>query len=202
MLSVNDYKSLSSLKICGHESTKSYEEKTLRLRGLKIKNVEKGFLNLDKTDPFFVILKKLTRNIIDLRNGQKQEQEHWQAVYQSEVISKHLNPLWERSVPINLEQLCDGDTDKHLQIEIWDYEDNGKNRLVAKLESTKTWTELQDMGEGLRGNADRTKELKLVEVKSKKEKSKKTNGDENEVTADKKKEAAGAGVLIVLKDTK
>lgn len=83
-------------------------------------------------------------------------------MYESEYIYDHLNPLWDSFI-INFEQLCDGDLEKSLQIELWDYETNGKNRLVAVVESSDiTLNKLIECSEGLRGNADRRKALALV----------------------------------------
>lgn len=72
--------------------------------------------------------------------------------------------MWQEAT-INLEQLCDGDLNKPLQIELWDYEDNGKNRIVAKLKDKLTLNILMSKSENLRGNADRRKALALEECK-------------------------------------
>jgi hypothetical protein len=67
---------------------------------------------------------------------------------------------------INLEQLCDGGNnydDVKLQIEIWDYEENGNNRLVGKLKEEMTLTQLMNR-KAQKGNADRRNALEIVEV--------------------------------------
>jgi len=147
---------ITTLKIHGHESEETKQEMELQFRGLSIKNVEKGFFNLTRTDPFIVLSKKHNDN-------------HYQAIYKSEHIQDHLNPLWE-SVIINLEQLCDGDRTKTLRIELFDYEPDGRHRLVCHVKDVNLADEdllnvnrLIERSEGLRGNGDKSKSLILVE---------------------------------------
>lgn len=143
------------LNICGHESTSTDDHITLGLRGLGIKNVEKGFFNLERTDPIYIVSKKH----IDDEHGAH----HWQAAYESEHISSHLNPLWKLA-SINLEQLCDGDYEKPLRIELWDYEEDGVNRIVAQTEEIKL-EEIIEKSKGLKGNADKSDPSKLIILK-------------------------------------
>ncbi len=108
------------------------------------------------------------------------KEEHWQAVYKSNHIPDHLNPLWDPGT-ISLEQLCDGDLEKKLQVEIWDYEGTGKDRIVGRLKNELNVAVLMRK-KALRGNADRTNGLDIDEVL-----------DDPEINPNP------AGVLIVLK---
>merc|ERR1712165_39585 len=144
----------SFLKIYGHESQENKSTFSLWFRALGVKNVEKGFFNLSRTDPLFIISKK---------HESPTHGVHWQAVYQSAHILDHLNPLWKEEQNINLEQLCDGDLDKMLQIEIWDYESTGKNRLVGVLKEELSLRQLLQR-KAIKGNADRTNALEIIEV--------------------------------------
>jgi len=144
----------SNFKICGHYSSECNERLEIHFRALGVKNVEKGFLNLTRTDPLFVICKKHV--------GIVNKEVHWQAVYKSEHIPDHLNPLWDTDT-VNLEQLCDGNFNTTIQIEIWDYEVSGKNRIVGRLNEELTLKALMRK-KALRGNADRTNALNVDEV--------------------------------------
>ena len=70
--------------------------------------------------------------------------------------------MWKEAT-IRLEQFCDGDYEKKLKIEIWDYEEDGRNRLVAETEEI-TLEELIEKSQGLRGNADKSDETKLLKL--------------------------------------
>eukprot|EP01083_Nonionella_stella_P202492 739729_1 len=140
------------LNICGIQSMESSQLMELQFRALGVRNVEKGLFNLTRTDPLVVISKK---HLYEAENKM-----HWQAVYKSEHVIDHLNPLWESS-KVNLEQLCDGDYEKKLRLEIWDYEESGKNVLVGRMEDELTLTELMEK-KALRGNADKTYALNTV----------------------------------------
>ncbi len=117
---------------------------------------------MTRTDPLFIIAKKHSyEGDADVADGYK---EHWQAVYQSEHKDDHLNPVW-KSFNISREQICDGDEHKLLQFEIWDYEENGKNRIVGKLKEPLNLEELLER-KALNGNADKRRALEIVEVDS------------------------------------
>ena len=94
----------------------------LKLQGTKLKNVDGIF---SKSDPFFVI------------NAQKNDAggRTWQPVYRSEWIKNDLNPKW-KEVVISVEKLCEGDKNKPIQIEVWDWEKSGKHQAMGKCETT------------------------------------------------------------------
>mmetsp|Transcript_2374 Transcript_2374/g.2847 ORF Transcript_2374/g.2847 Transcript_2374/m.2847 type:complete len:312 (+) Transcript_2374:17-952(+) len=141
-----------TLTVCGHQSSRTDERILLQFRGLGIKNVEKGVFSLTRTDPFFVIKKKHTYAA--------EGRTCWQTIYQSKYFKNHLNPVWERFT-LNLEQLCDGDFSKDLQIEVWDFE-SAKNKFVGKLRNDIN-LEILMTKLSIKGNADRKNALRLVE---------------------------------------
>jgi hypothetical protein len=155
------FKNLSHLTICGHQSDKiphTTPKINLQFRALKIKNVEKGYFNLQRTDPYYTITKKH-----DFVNEAKT---HWQRVYKSKYLLDHLNPLWEPTGALDLELLCDGNYKKELCIELWDYDESGKDVLVAKTKADDVLTletlfQKASMG---KGNANKDKAFEMVVV--------------------------------------
>ena len=88
---------------------------------------------LGSSDPYFLLSKKMT-------NGQ------WALVYKSEVIKNNCNPRWlimEKSVA----ELCNGDYQRELKIEIFDYDSTSKDdvigEFVTNLQSLKNGVQSQ-----------------------------------------------------------
>ena len=94
----------------------------LRLRGIKLKNVE-GMFN--KSDPFFEV-----RRTYEGPGGGS-----WVAVYRSKPVNNNLNPKWGPAT-IDVNALCDGDLDRRLQVAIFDHESNGKHDAMGTFETT------------------------------------------------------------------
>ena len=72
---------------------------------------------LGSSDPFYTLSKKMT-------NGQ------WSLIYQSEVIKNNCSPRWnimEKSVA----EICNGDYQRELKIEIFDYDSTSKNDVIG-----------------------------------------------------------------------
>lgn len=179
--SEDEFKNLSHLTICGHKSEKILKNTrpkiNLQFRALRIKNVEKGYFNLQRTDPYYTITKK--------HYFVNEAKTHWQRVYKSKYIVDHLNPLWDPTGELDLELLCDGNYKKELCIELWDYDESGKDVLVAKTKEDDVLTLetlIQKASMGM-GNADKKKAFEMVVV----EKFQKVGMDQS------------AGHLIVLK---
>ena len=59
----------------------------------------------------------------------------WQTVYRSDYIPTNLDPEW-KPFSINLDRLCQGDFHKPIQIEVFDWEKNGKHQTMGKVESS------------------------------------------------------------------
>mmetsp|Transcript_193 Transcript_193/g.396 ORF Transcript_193/g.396 Transcript_193/m.396 type:complete len:609 (-) Transcript_193:236-2062(-) len=101
---------------------KSAGKLALRLRGIKLKNVEGMF---KKSDPFFEV-----RRTHDGPGGGS-----WTAVYRSQHVKNNLNPKWGPAT-IDVNALCDGDLDRRLQVSIWDHEGDGKHDSMGAFETT------------------------------------------------------------------
>mmetsp|Transcript_29570 Transcript_29570/g.60175 ORF Transcript_29570/g.60175 Transcript_29570/m.60175 type:complete len:680 (+) Transcript_29570:384-2423(+) len=94
----------------------------LRLRGIKLKNVEGLF---KKSDPFFEL-----RRTFDGPGGGA-----WIPVYRSKHVKNNLNPTWE-PVTVDVNQLCDGDLDRKVQVAIFDFEGDGKHESMGLFETS------------------------------------------------------------------
>jgi Ca2+-dependent lipid-binding protein len=55
-------------------------------------------------------------------------------VYRSKEIKNNLNPTWETAV-IDLSTLCGGNLDNPVMIEVFDFESDGKHKLMGKVRS-------------------------------------------------------------------
>ena len=95
----------------------------LQIRGIKLKNVD-GFFS--KSDPFFVLQ---SRELNDVGGRQ------WQPVHRSETIKNDLNPTW-KDFSISMEKLCGGDKNHALQIEVYDWEKNGKHQDMGNISTS------------------------------------------------------------------
>ena len=99
-----------------------YGTLNLHLSGIKLKNVD-GFFS--KSDPFFII-----NSQVDSAGGRV-----WHPVYRSETIKNDLNPKWKAcSIPV--EKLCDGNKNKPILIEVYDWEKSGKHQAMGKFETS------------------------------------------------------------------
>lgn len=94
----------------------------LRMRGIKLKNVEGMF---KKSDPFYEL-----RRTYDGPGGGS-----WTPVYRSKHVKNDLNPKWEPAT-IDVNALCDGDLDRRLQVAIFDHESSGKHETMGTFETT------------------------------------------------------------------
>jgi len=147
-----------------HEHTKL----TFQLRCIKLLNVEKGTMGLDRTDPFFEIAKKYKRPT--------KGRPRLQPVYRSEVIGDHLNPCWDRDI-IDILHLCDGigldnnnnddndDEDMTLVITVFDgtEPDTFLSQPFTRTEVGRVETSLRALMESVTpgGNGDTTNALRL-----------------------------------------
>lgn len=88
-------------------------------------------------------------------------------VFRSETMHDNLNPYWKKD-EVSLEALCYGKLDWPLKITVFDWQKNGKHRIIGQ--SVTSIAELQS-NVAKKGNADRTNAIPL-----KKENKVKTNG--------------------------
>lgn len=84
----------------------------------KLVNKE-GFFS--KSDPFLLI-------------SRQNEDGRWSVVWRSQHVDNNLNPIWpECKIPIAL--LCNGDIDRPVKIEIFDFERSGKHVFMGQVET-------------------------------------------------------------------
>jgi len=63
------------------------------------------------------------------------ESGEWGVAFQSPTIMNNLNPQWPR-LAIPMVTLCNGDYDRPIKIEIWDFDDNGKHDFMGCVETS------------------------------------------------------------------
>jgi Copine/C2 domain len=95
----------------------------LNLRGINLKNVDGVF---GKSDPFFEISAK-----VNAAGGLT-----WHPVYRSQHILNDLNPKWP-DFTVEVARLCDnGDLNKPVLVEVWDWDKKGKHTNMGKFETS------------------------------------------------------------------
>ena len=123
---------------------------TLQFRLLDVKNIEPGILGLGRTDPFFEIQKKNVDPVVGIIN--------WITAYRSEHIHDNLNPVF-KSFDLCVEDLCYADEDWPLRMVVYDWQKNGKHRMLG-MAQTSLADLLEKKSKG--GNADRSSALSLT----------------------------------------
>jgi hypothetical protein len=93
----------------------------LALRGIKLKNVDGMF---SKSDPFFVVNAQ-----VNAAGGRT-----WLPVYRSETIQNDLNPTW-KPFSIPMDKLCEGEKNKPIMVEVFDWEKSGKHQVMGRFET-------------------------------------------------------------------
>jgi hypothetical protein len=93
-----------------------------QFKGLKLKNVEGMF---GKSDPFFELSRR-----VDAAGSLT-----WDNVYRSKVVKNNLNPEWEGAA-VELSQLCGGDHDAPILLQVFDFESTGKHVGMGQCETT------------------------------------------------------------------
>lgn len=76
-----------------------------------------------------------------LRISKSQPDGTFSPVHQTEVKQNNLNPEW-KAFSLTLQQLCNGDKHRKLKIEVWDYNGNGKHKLIGSV--MVTFNQLQE----------------------------------------------------------
>ena len=89
----------------------------INLVGYKLKNTEGMF---SKSDPFYEIIASTTSS--DNFEGKR--------VYKSEIVKNNLNPHWQ-TASIDVYEICKGDLESKLRIDVYDFESNGKHILMG-----------------------------------------------------------------------
>ncbi|KAK1172096.1 copine-3-like isoform X1 [Acipenser oxyrinchus oxyrinchus] len=64
----------------------------------------------------------------------KQTDRGWQLAHRTEVIKNNLNPAW-KPFKITMRSLCDGDLEKPIKVECYDYDNDGTHDLIGIFET-------------------------------------------------------------------
>lgn len=122
------------------------EEVELALRGTNLENME----TFSKSDPFLRISKLAADGA-------------WTPVYQTEEIPNNLNPTW-KPFSRTLQQICNGNKDRTLLLECYDYNSNGKHKLIGGVKTTVN--QLQELCLG-RTSLTLTRQTKVAKTANK-----------------------------------
>jgi len=87
---------------------------SLQLAGHKLDRMD----FLGSSDPYYLLSKKM-------QNGQ------WALVYKSEVIKNNCSPKW-KVMDKSLAEICNGDYQRELKIEIFDYDSTSKDDIIGE----------------------------------------------------------------------
>lgn len=136
----------------------------LQIRGLGLKNVERGLLQ-GLSDPFFEIWKnhKIVPNQTEdtpsvAGENIVQKSACWSLCYRSTHIPNHVNPTWE-PFEIDTGILCNGDMYRDIKIVVYDWEQSGNHRVIGDVITTAR--ELQSKV-CVHGNGDLSKALPML----------------------------------------
>ncbi len=92
-----------------------------KFKGVKLENKD-GFFGC--SDPFYIISKGNSDGT-------------WNRVWQSEVVMNNLNPSWKKAtMPLSI--LCNGDHNRPLRIEVFDYDKDGTHDLIGSCDTNLT----------------------------------------------------------------
>lgn len=123
----------------------------LHLRGIRLKNIERGGLLKGLIDPYYEIWKSMPSS--------DPETKQWSLVYRSESVSDHINPMWD-PCRIDLMILSGGMLSRTLEIRVYDWEKAGNHRLIGAAQTNVE--EIIQLSEVLRGNGDLSASMQLV----------------------------------------
>ena len=112
-------KNNSKIYIHAEELKTSKEVVQLQFRAEKLD--KKDFFG--KSDPFFVISKSF------------QGSHNWSVVKRSEIIMKNLSPVWQ-PFEISAKLLCNGDHERPLKIDVYDWDSDGTHDYIGSLNTT------------------------------------------------------------------
>uniref|UniRef100_K3WYR8 C2 domain-containing protein n=1 Tax=Globisporangium ultimum (strain ATCC 200006 / CBS 805.95 / DAOM BR144) TaxID=431595 RepID=K3WYR8_GLOUD len=108
-----------SLLVKAEEAKNTNEVVRLRFAGSNLPNMDGMF---GKSDPFLVI-KRL-----------REDNSSWMPVHKTEVIDNNLNPNW-RVFELPLQQLCNGDYRRPLQLQVFDQDRGSKHELIGSVDT-------------------------------------------------------------------
>lgn len=106
------------ISIFAEERKENFDILTLQLKGQKL---DKKDL-FGKSDPFFILSKQN-------QSGQ------FTPVYESEIIKNTLDPTW-KSFTKPVVEICNGDYERKLKFDIFDYDNDGSRDYIGSFEAT------------------------------------------------------------------
>lgn len=124
----------------------------IQFRALGVKNIDKGLLGLNSTDPFYEISKKYSDPSVGISR--------WLPVVRSEYKQDILNPFWN-PFTIGLEELCNCNLETSIKITIFDWENDNDHREVGYIETTVSQLMKK---KSKRGNADKENAMIIREA--------------------------------------
>eukprot|EP00546_Thalassionema_frauenfeldii_P013601 CAMPEP_0178917258 /NCGR_PEP_ID=MMETSP0786-20121207/13144_1 /TAXON_ID=186022 /ORGANISM="Thalassionema frauenfeldii, Strain CCMP 1798" /LENGTH=272 /DNA_ID=CAMNT_0020590783 /DNA_START=69 /DNA_END=887 /DNA_ORIENTATION=+ len=123
---------------------------SMQFRMLDVKNVESGILGLGRSDPFVELQKRVSKEGWD--------EEKWIVAYRTYHETDNLRPVFDE-FRIPMENLCYCDKTWPLRLVCYDWQRNGKHRVIGLVETTVA--ELMEKV-SKNGNADRSNALSIT----------------------------------------
>jgi len=97
---------------------------SFQIRAFKLKNTYTGLLS-KTSSPFFEVLRKVERP-----TGAT-----WVKVYQSNVVKRDLDPVWNEAT-LDVEAICNGDLDRAIKVVLLDHRKSGKHKHMGEFETS------------------------------------------------------------------
>ncbi len=110
-------KDIGHVFLRGEAVSQNSDVMILQVSGRKLD--QKGWFS--KNNPFFTFSRS------------REDDGQWLRIHKSEVIMSTLNPQFS-AVEIPLQKLCNGDVHRPLQLEVWDWNTNGKEVFIGSVE--------------------------------------------------------------------
>jgi len=117
----------SEVHLTAEEMSSAREVLTVQIGAKGLKNVEV----MSKSDPFLEI-------------SRSTEAGHWVPVFKTEAVDDNLSPVW-RPFTVKATQLNNGDAHRPLMLRVFDYENNGRHRLLGEVQTSAL--ELKRLGD-------------------------------------------------------
>lgn len=119
VLDITDGKKIGKVMVKGETITNTNDLLCVTFAGTKLTNKDGWF---GKSDPFLVIQRV-------------NEDGTWSSVWQSVRIDNSLNPKWA-AVKISMSVLCNGDIDRPLKIQVFDWDKDGTHDSMGDVETS------------------------------------------------------------------
>mmetsp|Transcript_33434 Transcript_33434/g.105624 ORF Transcript_33434/g.105624 Transcript_33434/m.105624 type:complete len:608 (-) Transcript_33434:330-2153(-) len=108
-----------TIQVYAEEAFSSSEYLSIQFGGKKLANKDGIF---GRSDPYLIA-------------HRLREDGGWMPVWKSEVVMNDLSPTWQR-VQLPLKQLCNGDKDRPLRFEVWDFDKHSDHDYMGSFETS------------------------------------------------------------------